>query len=153
MAMPRLLAGNQVNTRSPGPFTQPLIERMLRLVTVSAPDSLSRIANNHCTVSPGSLAETLHLKLLFPGNKDSQPLVIRQHTLKRDIKSRGIPKSNQGKQCGNVFGHRGIVDIAIHLIGTRQELIKNIGAKSNHIGDTDAAPHRKPTANPVPQRI
>ena len=120
---------------------------------MTAPDSLSRIANNHSTVRLGSLPETLHLKLLLPGNKDSQSLVIRQHTLKRDIESRGVPKSNQGEQCGNVFGHRCIVDIAIHLIGTRQELIKNISAKSNHIGDSDTAPHRKPATNPIPERI
>ena len=96
MTVPGLLAPAQINRRARRPLAQPLIEGVLRLVAVTAPDALPRATFNAAAVRRPVLAEAFHLKLLNPGNKHPQPFVVGKEAVRGNSLRDGVVVGHQG---------------------------------------------------------
>lgn len=76
------------------------------------------------TVRGGALAVGLHGKLLEIGREAVQVLVEGSHQVCLRVVEVAVPNAEETSNGGNVVLQCGRTEVLVHLVGTRQELLK-----------------------------
>lgn len=87
---------------------------------------------------------TYHLQLV-------QVLIVRQQSMCLSLEEIIVPNADESKDDGQVLFELGSLEVLVHLVGTRQELLEVIEADGKGDRETDGRPEGVAAADPVPE--
>ena len=78
-------------------------------------------------------------------------LIIRQQSLRLSTVEIIVPDADEGQNDRQVLFQLGRLEMPVHLVRARQELVKVLVADREGDGEADRGPERVAAANPVPE--
>ena len=133
-------AGDEIGAERPRALVEKLVEGVLAVGFLAAPDHRRGVRAGGLSVSPHRLAVALHLQLLEVARQRAQAVVVGEHGMSRRAAEVGVPHLQQGEQQREVRIEGRVLEVAIDQMRAGQQVLEAGAAE----GDGNRQPHRRP---------
>ena len=134
-----------------GSLVDQLVEGVLAIGACLTPDDGTSLVVDSLGVLCDEFAVAFHLKLLQIVGKASHVLVVRENSNGISAVEVVVPDSNQGHDHGKIVFQFGRLEVAVHLVGTFEELLEALVSDDEGDRQANGGPEGVSSANPVPE--